>query len=138
LKEEKMITESTKKAFTFRGKTIDELKTLDVREFAKYLKSRQRRAVLRQFQEVEDFVSRAKKKIEKNKSIKTHKRNLVVVPQMIGMKIQIYNGKEFIPIEIQKEMLGHRFGEFSLTRTKVKHGGAGLGATKGSKTAKKK
>lgn len=133
-----MITESTKKAFTFRGKTIDELKTLDVREFAKYLKSRQRRAVLRQFQEVEDFVSRAKKKIEKNKSIKTHKRNLVVVPQMIGMKIQIYNGKEFIPIEIQKEMLGHRFGEFSLTRTKVKHGGAGLGATKGSKTAKKK
>lgn len=133
-----MITESTKKAFTFRGKSLDELKTLDVREFAKYLKSRQRRAVLRQFQEVEDFVSRAKKKIEKNKSIKTHKRNLVVVPQMIGMKIQIYNGKEFIPIEIQKEMLGHRFGEFSLTRTKVKHGGAGLGATKGSKTAKKK
>lgn len=133
-----MITESTKKAFTFRGKSIEELKTLDVREFAKYLKSRQRRAVLRQFQEVEDFVSRAKKKLEKNKAIKTHKRNLVIVPQMVGMKIAIYNGKEFIPVEIMKEMLGHRFGEFSLTRNKVKHGGAGLGATKGSKVAKKK
>jgi small subunit ribosomal protein S19 len=130
--------ESTKKIFTFRGKTIDELKTLDVREFAKYLKSRQRRAILRQFQELEDFISRAKKKIEKNKAIRTHKRNLIVVPQMVGMKIQIYNGKEFFPVEILKEMLGHRFGEFSLTRGKVKHGGAGLGATKGSKAKAKK
>ena len=132
-----MITESTKKIFTFRGKTIDELKTLDVREFAKYLKSRQRRAVLRQFQELEDFVSRAKKKIEKNKAIRTHSRNLVIVPPMVGMKIAIYNGHEFFPVEIMKEMLGHRLGEFSLTRTKVKHGGAGLGATKGSKSKKK-
>jgi small subunit ribosomal protein S19 len=129
--------ESTKKIFTFRGKTIDELKTLDVREFAKYLKSRQRRAVLRQFQEVEDFVSRAKKKVEKNKAIRTHNRHLVIVPQMVGMKIAIYNGHEFFPVEIMKEMLGHRLGEFSLTRTKVKHGGAGLGATKGSKSKKK-
>jgi small subunit ribosomal protein S19 len=133
-----MITESTKKAFTFRGKTIDELKTLDVREFAKYLKSRQRRTVLRQFQELENFISRAKKKLEKNKQIKTHKRHLIIVPQMIGMKISIYSGKEFFPVEIMKEMLGHRLGEFSLTRTKVKHGGAGLGATKGSKAKKKK
>jgi small subunit ribosomal protein S19 len=133
-----MITESTKKIFTFRGKTIDELKTLDVREFAKYLKSRQRRTVLRQFQELENFISRAKKKLEKNKQIKTHKRHLIIVPQMIGMKISIYSGKEFFPVEIMKEMLGHRLGEFSLTRTKVKHGGAGLGATKGSKAKKKK
>jgi len=129
--------ESTKKIFTFRGKTIDELKTLDVREFAKYLKSRQRRAVLRQFQELEDFISRAKRKIEKNKQIKTHKRHLIIVPQMVGMKISIYSGKEFFPVEIMKEMLGHRLGEFSLTRSKVKHGGAGLGATKGSKAKKK-
>lgn len=133
-----MITESTKKIFTFRGKTIDELKTLDVREFAKYLKSRQRRTVLRQFQELENFISRANKKIEKNKQIKTHKRHLIIVPQMIGMRISVYSGKEFFPIEIMKEMLGHRLGEFSLTRTKVKHGGAGLGATKGSKAKKKK
>ena len=54
------------------------------------------------------------------------------------MKIQVYNGKEFVPIEIIKDMLGHRLGEFSPTRSKVKHGTAGIGATKGSKTQAKK
>lgn len=129
---------STKKAITFRGKTVEELKTLDVREFAKYLKSRSRRALLRQFQEVEDFVSRAKKKMEKNKSIKTHKRTIIIVPQMVGMKISVYNGREFLPTEITGQMLGHRLGEFSPTRSKVKHGAAGIGSTKGSKAQAKK
>lgn len=130
--------ESTKKQFTYRGKTIEELKTLEVREFAKYLKSKARRSVLRQFQELEDFVTRTKKKTEKNKQIKTHNRNLIIVPQLVGLKIQIYNGREFYPVEITKEMLGHRLGEFSQTRTKVKHGGAGVGSTKGSKSKSKK
>jgi small subunit ribosomal protein S19 len=130
--------ESTKKAFIFRGKSLEELKTLDVREFAKYLKSRERRLALRQFQKIENFVSRAQKKVGKNKTIKTHERGLVIVPQMVGMKIQIYNGHEFIPVEIVKEMLGHRFGEFSSTRQKVKHSTAGIGATKGSKSQSKK
>lgn len=130
--------ESTKKPFAFRGKTIEELKALDVREFAKYLKSRQRRATLRQFQEIENFVSRAQKKVGKNKQIKTHNRDMIIVPQLTGMKIQIYNGHEFVPVEIMKEMLGHRLGEFSPTRSKVKHGGAGVGSTKGSKAKAKK
>ncbi len=133
-----MAIESTKKQFSFRGKTIEELKALDVREFAKYLKSRQRRAALRQFQDIENFVSRAKKKVEKNKAIKTHNRDMIVVPQLTGMKIQIYNGHEFLPVEIAKEMLGHRLGEFAPTRSKVKHGGAGVGSTKGSKSKSKK
>jgi len=132
------IIESTKKAFTFKGKSVEELKNLDVREFAKYLKSRTRRAVLRQFQEIESFVSRAKKKTEKNKQIRTHKRTIIIVPQMVGMKISIYNGHEFFPVEITKEMLGHRLGEFSPTRGKVKHGNAGIGSTKGSKAQAKK
>jgi small subunit ribosomal protein S19 len=133
-----MAIESTKKQITYRGKTIDELKTLDVREFAKHLKSRERRSVLRQFQVIEDFVNRAKKKQERNKAIKTHERGLTIVPQMVGMKIQIYNGHEFIPIEVTGQMLGHRFGEFSQTRNKVKHGSAGIGSTKGSKSQAKK
>ena len=132
------IIESTKKAFTYRGKTIEELKTLDVREFAKYLKSRQKRAALRQFQDIENFVSRAQKKVGKSKQIKTHKRDLIIVPQLVGIKIQIYNGHEFVPVEIMKEMIGHRLGEFAPTRSKVKHGGAGIGSTKGSKAKAKK
>ncbi|MEK6917416.1 MAG: 30S ribosomal protein S19 [Nanoarchaeota archaeon] len=127
-----------KKDFTYRGKNIEELKKLEVREFAKYIKSRARRAVLRNFQSIEKFLIRAKEKIEKNKQIKTHLRDLVIVPEMIGMKINVYNGHSFIPVEISGEMLGHRMGEFALTRGKVKHGSAGIGATKGSKHKAKK
>ena len=120
------------KEFTFRGKTIEELKQLDTREFAKFLKSRQRRAVLRQFDIIENFVSRCEKKIKKKKLIRTHLRNLVVVPRMVGLTINVYNGKNYVPVRIIPEMLGHRLGEFSTTRTKVKHGAAGIGATRSS------
>jgi small subunit ribosomal protein S19 len=121
-----------KKEFTFRGKTIEELKKLDTREFAKYLKSRQRRTVLRQFNDIEKFIKRCIKKMEKEKKIKTHLRHLVIVPKMVGMTISVYNGKEFIPFKIKSQMLGHRLGEFSQTRTKVQHGSPGIGATRSS------
>ena len=134
--DEKMI--SLKKQFLFRGKTLEELKKLDVREFAKYVKSDRRRYILKQFHEIEDFINRARKKIGRSKAIRTHKRDLIIVPEMVGMKLQIYNGKTFIPIEVTSEMLGHRFGEFSPTRGRIKHGKAGMGATKGSKSKSKK
>lgn len=130
--------EIKKKEFTYKGLTIEELKKLDVREFAKYLKSRQRRTVLRQFQKVEDFINRARKKQKRDKKIRTHQRNLVVVPQMIGMKISIHNGHTFVLIDVTGEMLGHKFGEFAPTRGRVKHGSAGVGATKGTKSKSKK
>ncbi|MEM3091063.1 MAG: 30S ribosomal protein S19 [Candidatus Pacearchaeota archaeon] len=130
--------ELKKKEFTYRGKTLEELKKLDVREFAKYLKSKQRRKVLRQFHQIEDFINRAKEKIRKGSSIRTHKRDLVIVPQMVGMKIYIHNGRNFIATDITEEMLGHVLGEFAMTRGKVKHSKAGIGATKGSKFKAKK
>jgi len=132
------MAETTKKQNTFRGKTIEELKELDVREFSKYIKSRQRRFVLRQFQQIDKFINRATAKIAKNKAIKTHLRDLAIVPKMVGMKIQIYNGHNFIPVEITWEMLGHKLGEFAPTRARIKHGKAGVGATKGSKAKAKK
>ncbi|MBU4070287.1 MAG: 30S ribosomal protein S19 [Nanoarchaeota archaeon] len=127
-----------KKEFTYKGLTIEELKKLDVREFAKFLNSRQRRTILRNFQEVENFINRSKEKIKKNKKVKTHQRDLVIVPQMIGMKIGVYNGNNFITTEITGEMLGHKFGEFAPTRTRVKHSKSGVGSTKGSKHKSKK
>ncbi len=130
--------EIKKKEFTYKGLTIEELKKLDVREFAKYLRSRQRRTALRQFQKIEDFINRAREKQKKDKKIRTHQRDLVVVPQMVGMKISIYNGKTFVPVEVTGEMLGHKFGEFAPTRGRVKHGSAGVGATKGTKSKSKK
>ncbi len=130
--------EFKKKEFTYRGKTLEELKQLDVREFAEHLCSRQRRAVLRQFQSIEQFVNRALEKNSKGKKIRTHNREMIVVPQLIGLQIQIYNGKTFMPVEVIGEMLGHRFGELAPSRARINHGKAGVGATKGSKFKSKK
>jgi small subunit ribosomal protein S19 len=130
--------EIKKKEFTYRGKTIEELKILDVREFAKFLRSRQKRSVLRQFQEIEKFVNRSKEKIGKKKPVRTHQRDLVIMPEMVGWKIYIYNGNKFVPVEIIGDMLGHTFGEFAPTRGRIKHSKAGVGATKGTKHKAKK
>jgi len=135
---EKQTDASGKRIFKYRGKTIEELKLLEVREFAKLLTSRSRRTVLRNFQKIETFLSRSKKKIANGKPVKTHQREIVVVPQMVGMKMQIYNGREFVPIEVVGEMLGHMLGEFAITRVKPKHEKKGVGATKGSKNKSKK
>jgi small subunit ribosomal protein S19 len=131
-----MITK--KKEFTYRGKTVEELAALDIREFAKEVKSRKRRAILRNFQDIQQFVNRSKEKIKNGKKIRTHKRDIIIVPAMVGMKIHVYNGNDFIPIDVTGEMLGHVLGEFSLTRARIKHGSAGVGATKGSKHKSKK
>ena len=126
-----------KKEILFRGKSILELKALDTRESAKFLPSRSRRAVLKHFDVIEKFLRRCDKKILRNKKIKTHLRDLVIVPKMVGPNIQIHNGKSFQDVLITIEMIGHRLGEFSPTRSRVNHGSAGIGATKSSRAAKK-
>ena len=131
--EEKIIIK--KKELKYKGKFIEELKKMDIREFAKLLKSNERRTILRQSDEIQKFILRCDKKLQKNKQIKTHQRYLVIVPHMVGLKIGVFNGKEFVPVEINGEMLGHRLGEFSVTRSKVKHGAAGVGATRSSASA---
>jgi len=133
--EEIKIEEETtfkKKEFTYRGKTIEELKKIDIREFAKLLKSNEKRTLLRQTDKIQKFILRCNKKTQEKKPIKTHSRYLVIVPQMIGLRILIHKGNNYVPIEIDGEMLGHRLGEFAATRSKVKHGAAGIGATRGS------
>jgi small subunit ribosomal protein S19 len=111
-----------KKEMNFKGKTIDELKNLGVREFAALLRSRQRRTVLRNFQEHENFVKRVNFKLDKGKkSVKTHRRDLVIVPGLVDKRIQVYNGRDFIPVDITLEMLGHKLGEFAPTRAKARH-----------------
>ncbi len=121
-----------KKEFTYRGKTVEELQKMDTREFAKLLKSRARRAVLRQFDKIERFVKRSQNKIDKGKPIKTHYRDMVIVPDMVGMRIGVHNGHEFVNVQITGEMLGRKLGEFSVTRKKIEHGAPGIGATKSS------
>ena len=121
-----------KKEFTYRGIELEKLKIMDIREFAKLLKSNERRTIMRQSDEIQNFVIRCKKKIEEKKQIRTHLRHLIIVPQLVGLRIGVHNGKEYTPVQIVGEMLGHRLGEFSVTRQKVKHGAAGIGATRSS------
>lgn len=135
--EKKIEDNVTRKEQNFRGKTLEELKTLDVRESAKYLKSRSRRAVLRNFDKIEQFIKRAEKKLAKKKKIKTHFRDLVIVPKMVGLAIQIHNGRNFQDVTLTSDMIGHRLGEFAITRSKVTHSAAGIGATKSSRAQKK-
>lgn len=119
------------KIFYFHGKTIDELSKMDLNEFLKLLPSRQRRSLKRG---LSDTQKKLLEKIKKaNKPVKTHCRDMVVVPEMVGKTIMIHNGKEWLKLEVTPEKLGHYLGEFAMTRKKVTHSGPGLGATKSSK-----
>jgi|SRR3989344_3899756 len=127
----------SEKEYIYRGQKLSFLKTLDVRESAKYMPSRSRRSVLRNFSVIEKFVNKCETLSSQNKRIKTHLRDIIIVPKLVGMKICIHNGKSFNEVLITFEMIGHFLGEFSLTRNRVNHGKAGIGATKSSKTQKK-
>ncbi len=125
------------KELMYRGKTLEYLKSLDVREFAKFLPSRSRRSVLRHFDVVERFIKRCEENASRKKKIKTHLRDIVIVPKLVGLSIGIYNGKTFNEVAITHEMMGHRLGEFAPTTGRVAHSAAGIGATKSSKALKK-
>jgi len=120
------------KEILYMGKTIEELSKLDVREFSRYLPSRRKRSLLRQFDKIVKFIQRCRKKIDMKKKIKTHYRNMIIIPQMVGWTIHVYNGKEFVPCAITVEMMGHYLGEFAYTRKKVEHSAPGIGATRSS------
>ena len=118
-----------KKEFTYRGKTLEELKKMDIKDLINLLPARERRSIKRGFTEQEKILM---EKLKKKDNIKTHCRNLIIFPEIIGKKIRIYNGKEFIMTAIEPEMIGHRLGEFVLTRKGVNHSAPGVGATKSS------
>jgi len=59
---------------------------------------------------------------EKPVPVRTHMRNMVIVPEMVGSVVGCYNGKNFINIEVKPEMIGHYLGEFSITYHPVQHG----------------
>jgi len=118
------------KEFIFHGKSVQEVMKMSIEEFAKLVPSRERRKIKRGFTEIE------KKLLEDIKSnpkdIKTHARDMIILPEMIGKTIKVYNGKEWTPVIVQAEMISHRLGEFSLTRKQVKHSAPGIGATRSS------
>lgn len=65
--------------------------------------------------------------------VNTHLRDMIIVPEMIGTVVGVYNGKIFNQVEIKPEMVGYYLGEFSITYKPVKHGKPGIGATHSSR-----
>jgi small subunit ribosomal protein S19 len=120
-----------KKEFTYRGHSPEQLKKMSIKEFALLLPSRERRTILRGLTDVEKALLR---KLEKRDNVKTHAREMVIVPQMIGKTILVHNGKEYMPVLVNEEMVGYRFGEFVHTRKGVKHNSPGIGASASTKS----
>ena len=128
-----------RKVFNYRGYTLKELQHMPLDNVIQLFPSRQRRSLKRGFlprqKKVFEKIRKIKKKDRKDgrpQIIKTHCRDMIVLPEMVGMTFGIYSGKEFINVVIQPEMIGCYFGEFSVTRQRVQHGDPGMGATRSS------
>src|SRR3989338_7599293 len=119
-----------KKEITIKGKTLEELKKMSTGELAQILTSRQRRTIKRGMTEQQKILLKKLKFNEKN--IETHCRDMIILQEMVGSMIKVYQGREFIPVAIEAEMIGHYLGEFAQTRKKVAHNAPGIGATRSS------
>lgn len=119
------------KEFKYSGKTLEELNKMGISELAEYLPARQRRSLRRGLTENQ---KKLLDKVEKGKkNIKTHCRDMVILPQMVGASFKVHNGKDWMSVSVTLEMVGHYLGEFVQTRKPVKHSGPGVGATRGSR-----
>ena len=117
--------------FTYRGFRIEELRKMGMSELLPVMPARARRKARRGLTRGEEHLLARFRSGEAK--IRTHLRDMIIMPDMIGKEVEIYNGKEFMKVEIQPESIFHYLGEFALTRRKVTHGSAGIGATRSSK-----
>jgi small subunit ribosomal protein S19 len=114
------------------NQTLEELSTLSLEDFAKLCDSRARRSILKGVNEHVLKKVRAAKENPKAKPVRTHRRDLIILPEMIGVRFAIYKGNSFELVDVNEKMLGHFIGEFVFTRKRLLHGKAGIGATKSS------
>ena len=126
------------KEFTYRGFTLDDLHQMSMDDFIRVLPSRQRRSLLRGLpNEHRIFIERLRRIKQQADAedaivIKTHCRDLVILPEMVGIIILVHNGREFTSVEITPEKIGHYLGEYAITNKRVIHGTPGIGASKSS------
>jgi len=123
------------KAVNYKGKTTEELQKLSNDELFVLLNARQRRSLKRGLSDnKKKLIGEIKLAKEgKNKNpIKTHQRDIIILPYMIGVTINVFSGKEFTPITISPEMIGHYIGEYVITNKRVSHGAPGVGASRSS------
>ncbi len=131
--------ELDKLRFKYRGFTLDELKKMNMDQFIKLLPARARRSLKRGLpprqKKLLERLRRAYRAKKRGKDLltRTHVRDMLIFPEMVGLKIGVYNGMKFEIVDVKPEMIGHYLGEFSLTRKRVQHGSPGIGATRSSK-----
>lgn len=126
------------KEFMYRGLTLSQLQNMSMDEFINLLPARQRRSLHRGLQPEQrillEKVRRSKENLKKGGSsnVKTHVRNMIILPEMVGMIMHVHNGRDFVQVEIKPEMIGHYLGEFAVTNKPVRHGTPGIGASRSS------
>jgi small subunit ribosomal protein S15e len=137
---QEVVKKRTFKKFTFRGVDLEQLLELNTDQLIDLVHCRARRrfnrGLKRKYNSLIKKLRIAKKDVplgEKPNAVKTHLRDMIIVPEMIGSVVGIYNGKVFNAVEIKPEMVGHTLGEFSITYKPVKHGRPGIGATHSSR-----
>ncbi|CAL9229726.1 unnamed protein product, partial [Arabidopsis halleri] len=130
----------TFKKFSFKGVDLDALLDMPTDDLVKLFPARIRRRMSRGLTRKPMALIKKLRKAkleapagEKPEVVRTHLRNMVIMPEMIGSIIGVYNGKTFNQIEIKPEMIGHYLAEFSISYKPVKHGRPGQGATHSSR-----
>ena len=132
-------TGRVKKEFTYRGYTMEELSQMELwpskgsdNSIIELLPSRARRSIGRGMSvENEHFLDRVRR--NSSKTVRTHRRDMPILPEFVGRRIAIHNGQNFVELDVKPEMIGHYLGEFALSRKNVAHSGPGVGATRSSK-----
>ncbi len=122
-----------KKAFAYRGKSLEELQQLSLDDLLPLMPSGVRRSYTRGVTKGEMKFLQRIGDAEEGAEFRTHYRHLAVLPRFVGKTVNVYDGKEFVPVSIQPEMIGHRLGEFAPSTKYCAHSGVGVGATRGSK-----
>ena len=131
-KKKSSIAARRKKEFTYQGFTLEELQKMPLDDVLQLLPARARRSYTRGLNtEQKVFVERLLK--GDKPVLKTHRREIVVLPNFVGKRVAVYNGRQYMEFDIKPEMIGHYLGEFAPTRMSVKHSGPGVGATRSSK-----
>ncbi len=132
-KAQAVIETRQKKEFTYRGKTVGELKELTMDELLPLLPSGVRRSYARGLLAPERKFLKKVEEAKEGEAVRTHYRHIAVLPRFVGKTVSVYDGKEFIDVVIQPEMIGHRLGEFAASTKICAHSGVGVGATRSSK-----
>ncbi len=132
-KRQRQKVEVRKKEFRYHGFLLEELQDKTMEELLPLFCSRIRRTLIRGLTPTQNKLLEDIKQAEKGDVIKTHCRDMIILPNFVGHRIDVHCGNQFQRVGIQPQMIGHYLGEFALTRKKVKHTGPGVGATRSSK-----